>query len=454
MLATKNYSYLAVQLDKIVSRWTRRMQHHALDVFGDAPEHGFADLADEHEHFSLDAEEQPAVGRSGLDLLGPMPRLAPRVVETSRAGWELGMQALASVVGLQLRFALRRWETFVRRRRFDELQSKVVLTLQSVSVPTPSPVAEHWSEMSAAAVITACTDELREHHALEHDAVASVPGESTSALGSRWHNTSNVEPEHVLGSQMRPNPAQDEEFVKSLSEDQARVDEIIKLAALLWESGSLVHVQPMALLRASLLVRFAERCQKHVMRETMQSLWKRCSLQRSVEELLAKGELVKRRDEAVTQMPAVSIHAMQGMTSEASQHPGDLGVEALGKLDVPNEHVRAVADKPLLTLDAHREMSLDVEPHGPHTRKSHETSAAPNMDAPVVVTQPLAAKPGHASFSSETAAMQSSGIHTAVSAVSGDTATHPPGDQLPEVRSETSGEESEINDDDLADLLG
>eukprot|EP00931_Biecheleriopsis_adriatica_P057694 TRINITY_DN34246_c0_g1_i1.p1 TRINITY_DN34246_c0_g1~~TRINITY_DN34246_c0_g1_i1.p1 ORF type:complete len:730 (+),score=174.03 TRINITY_DN34246_c0_g1_i1:51-2240(+) len=103
--------------------------------------------------------------------------------------------------------------------------------------------------------------------------------------------------EQVLrGPSSQPNSARrqnDSDFVKSLCADQARVDEIIKLATLLWDSGALqAHAKPLPLLKASLLARTAERCQRHALREAFQLLWKRSSLKRSVEELLAKGELV------------------------------------------------------------------------------------------------------------------------------------------------------------------
>lgn len=42
----------------------------------------------------------------------------------------LGFQTLSSILALQLRHALRRWENFARRKQFEERQSKVVHALR------------------------------------------------------------------------------------------------------------------------------------------------------------------------------------------------------------------------------------------------------------------------------------------------------------------------------------
>ena len=177
------------------------------------------------------------------------------------------MQALASVVGLQLRFALRRWETYVRRKRFDELQTKVVLTLQNVSAPAvaspqglemstawPAAVVRHRQEPEDSICIVFCG--CNTPRGLFEIAAGRKIAKLKFVLQTRSMRTD------IPIMQATAAVTSDEDFVRSLSDDQSRVDEIIKLAVLLWESGSLVQIQPMTLLRASLLVRVAERCQK------------------------------------------------------------------------------------------------------------------------------------------------------------------------------------------------
>lgn len=83
---------------------------------------------------------------------------------------------------------------------------------------------------------------------------------------------------------------QGDDFVQSLYADQKRVDEIIKLASILWDSGALVaHARPLPLLKASLAFRTSERCLKHCLRDAFHFLWKRCVAKRLEDELLAKG---------------------------------------------------------------------------------------------------------------------------------------------------------------------
>ncbi|CAE8695370.1 unnamed protein product, partial [Polarella glacialis] len=75
-----------------------------------------------------------------------------------------------------------------------------------------------------------------------------------------------------------------DDLVQSLCADQARVDEVIKLARTLWDSGALsVSARPLPLLKASLLFRLADRCHRHTLRDALQILWRRANLQRSWE---------------------------------------------------------------------------------------------------------------------------------------------------------------------------
>jgi len=120
----------------------------------------------------------------------------------------------------------------------------------------------------------------------------------------------------------------DDDFVKSLCEDQARIDEVIKLAAILWDHASLANMQsaalPTVLLKASLLARMAERCQRHVLKEALHLLWKRCTLKRSMEELLANNahlvpEVSQKPPEVVMQ-GAVATALMEVMEEGPSTH--------------------------------------------------------------------------------------------------------------------------------------
>ncbi|CAE7463401.1 unnamed protein product [Symbiodinium natans] len=446
MLTTKNYSYLAVQLGKIGNRWARRVQQQAL--------HQLSEIANETNGFDAERSKsdgdpwtsgpsRPSSPSSPLPLSRPnmqamqssdvVPRRPARSAESLFPNWEIGVQALASVVSLQLRFALRRWETFVRRKRFDELQSKVVLTLQTVSAP--SVASPKTSDTAGPSAVTNHRHEPETGRTTGPDVEALAKSESTSPLGRPTFDINVAESsKHAIENPGPEAKTSDQDFVRSLSDDQSRVDEIIKLAALLWESGTLVHVQPMALLRASLLARVAERCQKHVMREAMQCFWKRCSLQRSVEEWLANGNFVKRQDEAVTQMPT-SFHTAPHESAEVPLAFGDKDVSE------PSESFEPASSdhKPGPVLDGHQ---VDMD-----TRK---------LDLHTVVTQPSdpSAKPKPADFSHEILhprdKVESPPVHENEQLARDQSEA----DLLPEVQSGTSGEESEINDDDLADLLG
>ena len=440
MRTPKNYSYFAVQLGKVDSRWAKRTQQHVLVQLGriNALVSGIA-AAEPLADAAADAALQP-LGREAADLehepLDSDHFFVAEPMDNSWAGWEIGAQALASIVGLQLRFALRRWETFVRRKRFDELQSKVVLTLQNVSAPAAASAVVPEAATTTPKFLK-LGQESFDFDAVELDAEASANLVSTSPL-SRPHATRHLRAEPETGAESSPAAiTSDEAFVKSLSDDQARVDEIIKLSALLWESGSLVHVQPMALLKASLLVRVAERCQKHVMREAVQWLWKCCSLQRSVEELLARGEFVKRSDEVVAQLPRAEVHQPQHQLAEG---PCDEGATAVSRLTASGPEDVARFDAPI--------SGIANEPL-PNPGKHHEEKEAEKVDMPVIVTQP-SSKPGLATLPSESnATAQRPLIDNKDVAVRALQEEH-----LPEDESGTSGEESEINDDDLADLLG
>jgi hypothetical protein len=75
-------------------------------------------------------------------------------------------------------------------------------------------------------------------------------------------------------------------LLRELSKDQQRVDEVIRLAEVLWGSGLLsVNSRRPPLLKSSLLVRLVERCYRTVLKDTMQLWWRRAALQSSMEAL-------------------------------------------------------------------------------------------------------------------------------------------------------------------------
>ena len=144
----------------------------------------------------------------------------------------------------------------------------------------------------------------------------------------------------------------------------------------------------MALLKASLLARVAERCQKHVVREAVQWLWKFCSLQRFVEELLARGEFVKRSDEVVTQLPRAEIQQAQHQLAEG---PCDEGSKDMSRPNASGPGDVARFEAPI--------SGIAKEPK-PNPGKYLGETDAEKVNMPVIVTQP-SSKPGLATLPNE-----------------------------------------------------
>lgn len=88
-------------------------------------------------------------------------------------------------------------------------------------------------------------------------------------------------------SDSRVREASSDRVVEELYTDRARIDEVIKLASKLLESGMLTAAAPRKapILKSSLLLRLAERFHTAAMRDALQHWWRRCSLQRAVQEL-------------------------------------------------------------------------------------------------------------------------------------------------------------------------
>lgn len=303
----KNYSYLAIQLQKFCHSYGRRqleiaflqLAEHALKVGSaqaqlDVAEPRTAAMASHVEPEPVEPLE-PLVEPPVEPLRAPPQSSRSRRARAVEENLQLGFQTLSSILALQLRYSLRRWENFARRKQFEERQSKVVHALRNVQAeldgkgrhplhplhgslgsPERSPSLSPGSPLEA-------TPQFRAHG--PHGATEILRSE----LASHGYGYGMLE-----GSPKKSHGFQsDDDFVKSLCEDQARIDEVIKLAAILWDNASLVNMQPAALplvlLKASLLARMAERCQRHVMKEALHLLWKRCTLQRSMEELISQG---------------------------------------------------------------------------------------------------------------------------------------------------------------------
>eukprot|EP00435_Cladocopium_sp_Y103_P040267 s3120_g10.t3 len=363
----KNYSYLAIQLQKFCHSYGRRQLEIA---FLQLAEHALKVSSAQAQLEDVEPRTAAAMASQvePLEQLEPEPfRAAPAPPQSSRSrraraveeNFQLGFQTLCSILALQLRYSLRRWENFARRKQFEERQSKVVHALRSLGVNSrcsltygvccqhcvpiskcpgnvqaeldgkgrlhplhPSPLG-HSPERSPSAVLSPgsplaeATPQFRAHAV--HGASEALRSELLAHHGYGMLGLQEGSPKKSHGFQS------DDDFVK-LCEDQARIDEapwggleaVIKLAAILWDNASLANMQPAALplvlLKASLLARMAERCQRHVMKEALHLLWKRCTLQRSMEELISQG-FVKRealqpssRHASVTQGPPADHH--------------------------------------------------------------------------------------------------------------------------------------------------
>mmetsp|Transcript_66962 Transcript_66962/g.157880 ORF Transcript_66962/g.157880 Transcript_66962/m.157880 type:complete len:439 (+) Transcript_66962:55-1371(+) len=438
MPTSKNYSYLAIRLQKFWNDSAARVQEQAFHAFA---EHCFSEISGAAVRTEPESDGEGDEATHATHM-AQIPSAANKSAATG-AGWELGFHALASVVVLHLRSALRRWETFVRRKRFDDLQSRVVKALQKVPSPPTKPPKEHIPiETQAEATVDKSPP-------LQAQPLQTVKESPFTPMGQIC--AQDVLQQIPRDTMCQPSKHDSSDVVHSLAEDQARVDEIIKLAALLWESGSLVHVQPMALLKASLLVRMAERCQKHVLREAVQLLWRRCSLQRSVEELLAQGELVQRQKASlgIVTQPHTASHAEEPQlehTADLQDPPVD-GSRAAEAADAPNQNFQTAQTNP----EANSKPSKSREEQFP--------------ERPSVVSQPSA------NYLPLKAEVQPAEEHLSTGAthqppfsrgtLDGTAETERP--SLGEARernysapeSDTSvAEDSEINDDELADLLG
>eukprot|EP00927_Polykrikos_kofoidii_P082934 TRINITY_DN8370_c0_g1_i2.p1 TRINITY_DN8370_c0_g1~~TRINITY_DN8370_c0_g1_i2.p1 ORF type:complete len:1089 (+),score=232.27 TRINITY_DN8370_c0_g1_i2:43-3267(+) len=121
-------------------------------------------------------------------------------------------------------------------------------------------------------------------------------------------------------------------MLRQICSDQARVDEIIKLARTLWDSGILVvNRRRPPLLKSSLLLRMADRCYRAALRDVVQLWWRRAAVQRSVEELgdsrhasrLCGGGADEARSASVHQGPHAVATAIYQHRGHGSQAPSD-----------------------------------------------------------------------------------------------------------------------------------
>eukprot|EP00929_Paragymnodinium_shiwhaense_P062303 TRINITY_DN3110_c0_g2_i1.p1 TRINITY_DN3110_c0_g2~~TRINITY_DN3110_c0_g2_i1.p1 ORF type:complete len:859 (-),score=235.10 TRINITY_DN3110_c0_g2_i1:162-2738(-) len=76
------------------------------------------------------------------------------------------------------------------------------------------------------------------------------------------------------------------DMLRQICSDQARIDEVVRLANVLWDSGVLqVQKRRPPLLKASLLTRLADRCYYVVMRDSLQLWFRQAALRKTLEEL-------------------------------------------------------------------------------------------------------------------------------------------------------------------------
>lgn len=454
----KNYPYLAIQVQRFCNSYSQRQLRYAfqdlkLSEAEDLELSGAAEVMLDHED------------RAGRRVApSEHSRMPSEVSLRTGAGFEggsfhLGFQTLFSIVAVHLRHAIRRWATFSRRKHFEERQSQVVHALRNVQAemdnkmkqqPASSNALSPASEVSPSAAYS--PNFAESVTSTPHFRRLDVGHMNVVTQGHATHFTKKTQDSPGLHS---------DDLVKSLCEDQARVDEVIKLAAILWDNLSLANMQPnilpQVLMKASLLARTAERCQRHVMREAMHLLWKSSTLQRSVEELLAKGELMKcnnsRSSEAVPQhvshshVPQVQQHIDFHVTDDVSQEdlaePSDPVREELARevqedFETSKPKVHEEGEELQSTVGASAgwdALATAVTSHAPppaHAMEdAHPKESKANAEADFVVTQPIATAPD-----------RSTGPHVAYAAES-------------ELNSdESDAEESDIDDDALLAGLG
>lgn len=168
-------------------------------------------------------------------------------------------------------------------------------------------------------------EELAERCRLLEEQVAKLQSDVPEAGDERSASkVASLPVEDVAsGKSTHSAPLKGETLMKELQTDQARVEEIIKLAGVLWDSGVLrVGVRRPPVLKTSLALRLAERCCRTFLREALQLWWRRSSLQKSVEELTGLVAGCGAREAAatngaVTQPLAVATHGPREMASSA-----------------------------------------------------------------------------------------------------------------------------------------
>jgi len=86
-------------------------------------------------------------------------------------------------------------------------------------------------------------------------------------------------------------------FIKQLCDVRRQVNEVISLATMLWDSGALLGPRgQLPVLRLHLLRRTLQRCCHATQRSALHTWRRRCLLQRSLEEFLAKSKLAGCRE--------------------------------------------------------------------------------------------------------------------------------------------------------------
>ena len=423
-MVEKNYSYLAIQLSKFCQAYGRRqleiaflqLREHVLkvDPHQVEVEHKHTHAAPHelgHTHHHADPHAQAAQSHAEPSRSSTVPFRRATAMEDNMT---LGFQTLSSILALQLRHALRRWENFARRKQFEERQSKVVHALRNVQAELdgkrkPQPHQPHQLQQlhqsyQAPRSVLGHSPDLEIHsgrspgHLLSPSSAADSTPHFRSQLGE-WRSGSLVgygtygHGSGLHGAKKSHGFPTDDDFVKSLCEDQARIDEVIKLAAILWDHASLANMQsaalPTVLLKASLLARMAERCQRHVLKEALHLLWKRCTLKRSMEELLANNAHLK--------------------VPEVSQKPPEVVMQGA----VATALMEAMMEKGAPTQTTHPKVSEEVNLHETHEAPAASVASAEAPAASVASAASEEFDGSHGSHGSHETSEKHSQSHTA-----------------------------------------
>lgn len=126
-----------------------------------------------------------------------------------------------------------------------------------------------------------------------------------SSSSARARNAS-LTPRQLAASPREAGSLQAQRLLRDLAKDQTRVDEVTRLASVLWNTGLFsMNQRRMPLLKASLLFRLVDHCHRTVMRDSVQIWWRKSALMRSAEEMCASKMSAEHRSTSAAHGPAV-----------------------------------------------------------------------------------------------------------------------------------------------------